>query len=72
MNNQLNISNGVNTSAAYDRVKTFLETNQDRAATPPQEIKEDLNTLVNKLERLRAKFPKLKDVELSDHIRLLL
>ena len=58
--------------AAYDRVKTFLETNQDLTVTPSQGIKQDLNRLVDKLERLRSKFPKLKDVDLSDHIRLLL
>jgi hypothetical protein len=58
--------------AAYDRVKSFLETNQDLTVTPPQEIKSDVNLIVNKLERLRSKFPKLKDVDLSDHIRLLL
>ena len=62
----------MNTIAAYDRVKTFLETTQDLTVTPPQGIKEDLNRLVDKLERLRSKFPKLKDVDLSDHIRLLL
>ncbi len=59
-------------TAAYDRVKTFLETNQDLTVTPSQGIKQDLNRLVDKLERLRSKFPKLKDVDLSDHIRLLL
>ncbi|HLD36787.1 MAG TPA: hypothetical protein VJC37_08700 [Planctomycetota bacterium] len=62
----------MNNVAAYDRVKSFLETSQDLTVTPPREIKEDLNFLVSKLERLRAKFPKLKDVDLSDHIRLLL
>ena len=62
----------MNNVAAYDRVKTFLETNQDLTVTPSQGIKQDLNRLVDKLERLRSKFPKLKDVDLSDHIRLLL
>jgi len=62
----------MNNVAAYDRVKAFIETNQDMTVTPPKEVKEDLNLLVNKLERLRSKFPKLKDVDLSDHIRLLL
>jgi len=58
--------------AAYDRVKSYLETNQDLTVIPPQEIKKDVTLLVDKLERLRSKFPKLKDVDLSDHIRLLL
>ena len=62
----------MNNLAAYDRVKSFMETNQATTVTPPQEIKEDVNLLVDKLERLRSKFPKLKDVSLSDHIRLLL
>lgn len=58
--------------AAYDRVRNYLETNQDMTATPPQEIKADVTLLVDKLERLRSKFPKLKDVDLSAHIRILL
>ena len=62
----------MNNVEAYDRVKSYLETNQDLTVTPPQEIKADVTLLVDKLERLRSKFPKLKDVDLSDHIRLLL
>ncbi|MBI5779012.1 MAG: hypothetical protein HZA49_06110 [Planctomycetes bacterium] len=62
----------MNNVEAYDRVKAFLDTNQDMTITPPQGIKADVTLLVDKLERLRSKFPKLKDVDLSDHIRLLL
>jgi len=62
----------MNNVAAYDRVKSFLETNQDITATPPKEIKEDACMLATKLETLRSKFPKLKNVDLSHYIRLLL
>ena len=56
--------------AAYDRIKSFLENtpNLSPEVKPPNEIKKDINVLVNKLERLRSNFPKLKNVDLSNHI----
>lgn len=58
----------MDTLAVYDRVKTYLENNQEQTLTPPNEIKEDISALADKIKRLKSKFPKLKGVDLSDHL----
>ncbi|MDI6732906.1 MAG: hypothetical protein QME51_02065 [Planctomycetota bacterium] len=55
---------------AYERVRTFIESAEnlprDVVESRVKEIENDIYTLFNKLEKLHAEHPELKEIDLSE------